>query len=370
MATGSRVSRSRLAERRRRASRSGRVVTPAGPLCPVILFVLSGCLNEPAQVRRDREIEALDSRPWEDPSHVVAEVNGRPITRGECYQRIMKKFGTRTVLSGILKEELFRQEGERLGIGVQPAEIEARVSEILRSEAAQAGGEEALAEIYRRQGLVLAEVRRDYARDLESHLLVGKVAQALRVVDEAALRSYYRDTYAKTRHRVRHIPYAYPLQGFTVEEMERRKKEALEKAQRTARRIREGADFAQIARQESEDATRELGGDLGWVADDVEMDPTMKNAIAKLKPGEVSDPVENNLRGAYHVVQVTEISAHRAYDECIDLMKKELKEREPDLDEIGAVLERLWTSGRVKVFDEERGPPDGGGAPKTAEVLR
>ncbi len=389
------VSRLRLAERPCGAQRPARNVAdvpdvpdvPNVPWLPaLLLLLLAGCLAEPGQVRQEREIEALDSRPWEEPSHVVAEVNGRPITRGESYRRIMKKFGTRTVLSGILKEELFRQEGERLGIDVRPDEIDARVAEVLRAEASQAGGEEALAEIYRRQGLVLEDVRRDYARDLESHLLVGKVTQALRVVDDAALRGYYRETYAKTRYRVRHIPYAYPLQGFTEEEMARRKKEALEKAQRTTRRIRAGADFAQIARQESEDVTRDQGGDLGWVAEDVEMDPTMKNAIAKLKPGDVSEPVENNLRGAFHVVQVTEISAHRAYEECLESMKKELKEREPDLDEIGGVLQRLWTPGRVKIFGEERGPPEEGPeespekgpekgpekskAPKTAEVVR
>lgn len=346
-----------------------------------VLSLLGGCLGEPGRLRTERETVALEGNPWTDPGQVVAEVNGRPITRGEFYQRVLRKFGSRTVLSGMIKDELFQQEARRRGLSVSPVEVEARLGEMMAEEAERAGGPQALADIYHEQGLALEDVRRDYARDLESHLLAGKVARAMRAIDEAALRKYYQDTYRKTRYRVRHIPYTYPQRGFPPAELERLKAAAREKADRSARRIRGGADFARIAREESEDATRDSGGDIGYVSEDVEMEPAMKETVLKLKPGEVSDPVENNLFGAYHVVQVTEVVPHRSYAEAEERMREELLSREPDLDEIRQVLNALRSRASIRVLDAtfegsmateplEGGPLEGRGGtadPKRAE---
>jgi parvulin-like peptidyl-prolyl isomerase len=334
----------------------------------------AGCLAEPSRLRTEREVHELEARPWADPGRVIAEVNGRPLTRGEYYQRVLKKFGSRTVLSGIIKEELFVQEAKRRSIAVDAGEVAAKVAEMLAAEAARAGGEAELEKIYRKQGLSLADLREDYRRDVESHLLVGKVTRALRAIDEPALRSYYQETYSRTRYRVRHIPYTYPLRGAGDEELSRRKLLALEKAERTVKRIREGADFAQIARQESEDSTRESGGDIGYVSQETPMDPVMKEAVLRLKPGEVSDPVENTLFGAYHVVQVTEVVPHQSFAECEARMKRELAEREPDLDEIQKTLDALYSRSRVKVFGEvvepEASPEVGRADPGLGEVTR
>lgn len=336
-----------------------------GVVIPVALISLAGCLGEPGRVRAEREARAIENEPWGDPGRVVAEVNGQPITRGDYYQRILRKFGTRTMLGGIIKDELFAQEARRRGITVSREEVEAKVGEMIGAEAVRAGGQSELAAIYRREDLTLDDLRRDYARDVESHLLAGKVTRALRVIDEAALRDYYLKTYAKTRYHVRHVPYAYPLRGYSPEESSRLKALAREKAARTARRVREGADFAEIARQESEDATRQSGGDIGYVSEDMEMDAAMKEAVFKLKPGEVSDPVENNLFGAYHVVQVTEVIPHMSFADCESRMKVELRDREADLEEIRAALNVLRDGAAIKIFGVEReasgtGPEAGG----------
>ncbi len=329
----------------------------------VLAASLAGCFGEPARVRAEREARILESDPLTDPDKVLAEVNGHAITRGEYYRRVLKKFGTMTMLSGMIKEDLFLQEAARRGIAVKPEEVKAKVDELIAQEAADAGGKDKLEEIYRAQGLRLEDVRRDYARDVEMHLLIGKVTKALRKIDDEAVRGYYQATFAKTRYRVRHIPYSFPLRGLPEVDMARRKIEAREKAERTARRIREGADFAQIARQESEDMTRQTGGDLGYISEDQEMDPVMKEAILKLKPFEVSDPVENNLLGAYHVVQVTEVLPHRSYAECEAQMKDELVSREPDQGEIQDALKALQSVAAIRIFGTEVQPAAAAGAP-------
>jgi peptidyl-prolyl cis-trans isomerase SurA len=73
-------------------------------------------------------------------------------------------------------------------------------------------------------------------------------------------------------------------------------------------RILQGADFAELARLNSEDGTAANGGDLGWVypGDTV---PEFERAMNALAPGEVSQPVRTPF--GYHVIQV---EARRAAD--------------------------------------------------------
>jgi len=81
-----------------------------------------------------------------------------------------------------------------------------------------------------------------------------------------------------------------------------------EEAQHRLRTVRErlvngGAEFAEMARQYSEDGTAANGGDLGWVnpGDTV---PPFEKAMNELKPGEISEPVRSPF--GFHLIQVLE----------------------------------------------------------------
>lgn len=68
-------------------------------------------------------------------------------------------------------------------------------------------------------------------------------------------------------------------------------------------RLDHGGDFAELARQYSEDASANSGGDLGWVnpGDTV---PQFEQAMNLLAPGEISEPVRTPF--GYHIIQVEE----------------------------------------------------------------
>jgi len=77
--------------------------------------------------------------------------------------------------------------------------------------------------------------------------------------------------------------------------------EARDRLARLRQRIEQGADFAELARVHSEDATAPRGGDLGWITagDTV---PEFERAMNALAEGAVSQPIQTPF--GWHLVQV------------------------------------------------------------------
>ncbi len=78
--------------------------------------------------------------------------------------------------------------------------------------------------------------------------------------------------------------------------------QALEKAKELRERIVAGEDFAAVARAHSDDVmSAPMGGDLGFMEPD-DLERAFKEAVLKLKVGEISDVVETSY--GYHIIQV------------------------------------------------------------------
>ncbi len=68
-------------------------------------------------------------------------------------------------------------------------------------------------------------------------------------------------------------------------------------------RLDNGKDFAEMARQYSEDASAANGGDLGWL-NPGETVPQFEKAMAALRAGEISEPIRSPF--GWHIIQVLE----------------------------------------------------------------
>lgn len=92
-------------------------------------------------------------------------------------------------------------------------------------------------------------------------------------------------------------------------------------AKKVLKKAKEGADFAELAKQYSEGPTGEKGGDLGYF-EKGQMDPAFEEAAFSLKPGDISDPVRT--RFGYHIIKVEDVREPRT--ETLDAVREEIEE--------------------------------------------
>jgi peptidyl-prolyl cis-trans isomerase D len=119
---------------------------------------------------------------------------------------------------------------------------------------------------------------------------------------EAAYQERRREFEQPARARVAHILVRVPTVGGSQAE-----DEAKAKAEAALQRVRGGGDFAQVAREASEDSgTAARGGDLGLIAPG-ELVPELDRAIFRLTAGEVAGPIRSPF--GFHVIKVTEVTA-------------------------------------------------------------
>lgn len=90
------------------------------------------------------------------------------------------------------------------------------------------------------------------------------------------------------------------------------KRAARTKANSLLTKIRNGADFAQMARENSEDSSAPLGGDLGWYEENTGWDETFSAAIfARTRKGLIPRLIESQF--GYHIITVEELPTSKRY---------------------------------------------------------
>lgn len=115
-------------------------------------------------------------------------------------------------------------------------------------------------------------------------------------------------------------------------------------------RIQAGTDFAELARQFSQDGSAASGGDLGWAAPG-QFVAEFEEVMAQLRPGQVSEPLVS--RFGVHLIQVMERrDAPVTLREQREIVRNQLREKK---------IEELYTAWleelRGRAYVELRDPP-------------
>lgn len=88
-----------------------------------------------------------------------------------------------------------------------------------------------------------------------------------------------------------------------------------------------GANFAELARLHSNDLSSSKGGDLGWLSPGDTV-PEFEQAMNRLKPGEVSDPVKSPF--GWHLIQVLARRMDVSQERVRQTARMALRERKAD----------------------------------------
>ncbi|MEE8142780.1 MAG: peptidylprolyl isomerase [Planctomycetota bacterium] len=266
---------------------------------------------------------------------ILAIVGDHVITAEELRRRIQERFYGRRALLGLVRESLFRQQAEKLGIQVMDEELEEQVQrEIDTLTGGTPEGERDYLRDLERNGLTLGDVRKDLSAELVNLILVQRVVKALREVRELDIQDHYQNTYNKTRLLLRHVALPFgpetPLRDARVEAVRRQ-------AASLAEELRRGADFEKIALQRSGNQETALrGGLIGWVDDKTLGDPQLTMEVFAMEEGQISDPLREGDYG-FHIFRLEERRKARPLDEVREQLRRELEEVSATNEEIRAV---------------------------------
>lgn len=110
-------------------------------------------------------------------------------------------------------------------------------------------------------------------------------------------------------------------------------------AQQVAAQIRQGADWAELARTRSiDEATRDSAGDLGWVPRGL-LPEAVEQAAFGLQPGDIAGPVVSAY--GWHILYVVERDPARPVPaEMLDLLRQQAFERWLEAERGKATIER------------------------------
>lgn len=237
---------------------------------------------------------------------VVASVDGKPITlqdiarklnppRGLSLSQIQGDQEARAILEFLIMEKLILNEAEAKKVGVSNSEIEEYINEVAaRNNLSREGFEAALA----------AENRNfeEYKRLLKIDILKSKLT-ANYVKSGVSVSEQEIDEYIKNNPELSKSGSKVKLRQILVRTENRSEEDAQEILEEVHDKLKDGADFKELAKKYSESPDAEDGGELGMLAEE-DLSREIFDAIFQLDPGQFSGITKTP--AGFHIFQLEE----------------------------------------------------------------
>ncbi len=261
---------------------------------------------------------------------IVAKVNNEIITLSSIEGRVnalKEKYGNDMgndenailleALETMIDERLKLQEGKKMGFEVDDITVDAAIKEVEKNNSLEDGQ---LAAMLEAEGKSLE----NYKNIVRNQILVSKITRfelgSRMAISGRKIAKYYHDNqkefWESSQVRVKHI-----LILFEKDASEKIKKEKNKQIKEILAEVKGGKDFAEAAKEYSEDVSASLGGEVGFVIKG-QMVPEFEKAVYRLKEGEISDVVETEY--GYHIIKAEEIQKGRTtpFKEVKEKIKK------------------------------------------------
>jgi len=207
------------------------------------------------------------------------------------------------VLEGMVLNKVMAAKAEIDSIVVTDEQVELDLDMRMNQILAQVGGDEAAVEEY--YGKTIEEFRDEVRDQVREQLVIQEVQRT--IVSDITITPDEVKTFFKNIPKDS-LPYfsTEVVVGQIVKKPDVNK-EARDRAEKFLYDLRErvlnGEDFEELARIYSEGPSARYGGNLGWVKRG-QMVPEFEAVAMKLKPGEVSEPVETEF--GVHIIQAVD----------------------------------------------------------------
>lgn len=245
----------------------------------------------------------------------IARVNGVVITRRDFqieYRQAVDKHADegqpvneayiagirRAVIQRMVEEELLFQESGRLGIAVSTEELDNRIA----AARARFDSERAFTQEITRLHMDESQYRRKLHRQMAIDRVIERQVMPSLAVSETEIRQFY-DANPQRFKTPEKIRLSHIFIRFEPGESTDQPTQARRKIERIAAQLAQGADFAALAKDYSEEPRREYGGDLGYIHRG-QILPQLETAAFEMAVGETS-PIVTTGHG-FHLLRVTD----------------------------------------------------------------
>jgi peptidyl-prolyl cis-trans isomerase SurA len=243
---------------------------------------------------------------------LIVVINGEPYTLSNvnayAKSKINRSFPSgdlkqinpndREALEGFVTDKLLDAEAREAGIIITDDEVNRYIEQVKKNNRLS---DEDLKTALSREGQTLLSYKATVKAEMEkSEIIDRQVRRRVNITDEDVERYYKlnsRNYRANERARIRHIllPLAEKAPPDRVQSVMTQGKELRQ-------RIAAGEDFAALAREFSEGAGRDAGGEIGWVNRGTLVAGIEEVAFQKLSVGQVSEPFRTGM--GVHIVKL------------------------------------------------------------------
>lgn len=235
-------------------------------------------------------------------NETVATVNGVNITQDRLYDELVTAGGPAT-LENIITQELIAQEAKAASIEVTDADIDSEIALIKKSF----GTEEEFTATLAQYNMTLESLK----KDTKTNLTIRKILEPKTDVTDEEVQQYY-DANKDTLGTPEQIQASHILVA------------TKEEADAILAELKQGGDFAAIAKEKSTDTgSKEQGGDLGFFGKGA-MVAEFETAAFALKVNEISGVVQSE--HGFHIIKKTAEKAAvvPTFEEKKEEIKKQL----------------------------------------------
>lgn len=266
--------------------------------------------------------ENADSAKSTDNSEVVVASKAGNITKEEFYQELKDRYGE-NLLQEMVVTKVLADKYE-----VTDQDVDAQVQQLKDQYGDQFNM------VLQQNGFTSED---DFRRAVHFNLLQEKAAtEDIKISDEAIQKQYDR---MKTEIRASHILV-----------------DSKEKADDLLKQIKNGADFAKLAKENSTGPSAPNGGDLDFFGVG-QMDPAFEDAAYNLEVGGVSEPVQTQY--GWHIIKVTDkrdAKGVQAFDKVKDQIKRQLANENIDTKKAKAKIDQMIKDANIDIkIDQFKG---------------